>query len=193
MTLTIIRDMWKARDDYAAEIDLSAGRVFNDDSLVELATKRPKEINEFARILQRRSRVEKPPIERWFDVYRAALLTPIENQPDLRTPSQGLPPAKLWQSRNPVGYARLTHARAAVLRLAAEHTMPAENLISPDFVREICWPETDMDEAAIAAKLAELGARPWQVSIVAGALAAARLEREPLVVETDEESEATPE
>jgi ribonuclease D len=195
LTLAIIRDMWQARDDFAAEIDLSAGRVFNDDSLVELATKRPKEINEFARILQRRSRVEKPPIERWFDVYRAALLTPPDKQPELRTPSQGLPPAKLWQTRNPLGYARLTHARAAVLELASAHNIPAENLISPDLVREICWPENTMTVDVVRAKLAELGARSWQIEIVAPALTAARLEREPLVVPeaTEPETETTAE
>jgi len=195
LTLAIIRDMWQARDDFAADIDLSAGRVFNDDSLVELATKRPKEINEFARILQRRSRVEKPPIERWFDVYRAALLTPPDKQPELRTPSQGLPPAKLWQTRNPLGYARLTHARAAVLELASAHNIPAENLISPDLVREICWPENTMTLDDVRAKLAELGARSWQIEIVAPALTAARLEREPLVVPeaTEPETENTAE
>ena len=52
--------------------------------------------------------------------------------------------------------------------------MPVENLISPDTVRRLCWtpPEpAGVDE--VAAALADLGARPWQVGATAEALAAA--------------------
>ena len=179
-TLTIIRDMWFARAQFAEEIDIASGRVFNDEALVELVTKRPKEINDFAHILTKRSRLTNHPIERWFDIYRASLITPLENQPELRIASKELPPIKIWAQRNAPAYARVTHARAAVAAVAALVNMPTENLLSPELLRRLCWeqPPADIQQALLA-----LGARQWQVSLVAEAIAPALLETEPLIVE----------
>jgi len=189
LTMSIIRDMWDARSAFAQEIDIAAGRVFNDDALVELAIKRPKEINDFAHILTKRTRVTGQPIEKWFDIYRAALLTPLEEQPELRTPSTGLPPIKIWSTRNAPGYARVTHARAAMAQLAAHYEMPTENLISPELVRRVSW-TPPLDLAELGSELARLGARSWQIEVVTPLLAAAMLETEPLIVEVPEEAEA---
>ena len=172
--------MWFARAQFAEEIDIASGRVFNDEALVELATKRPKEINDFAHILTKRSRLTNHPIERWFDIYRASLITPLENQPELRIASKELPPIKIWAQRNAPAYARVTHARAAVAAVAALVNMPTENLLSPELLRRLCWeqPPADIQQALLA-----LGARQWQVSLVAEAIAPALLETEPLIVE----------
>ena len=182
-TLTIIRDMWNARAEFAQEIDISSGRVFNDDSLVELATKRPKEINDFAHILTKRTRLTSHPIERWFDIYRASLITPLAQQPELRVPSKELPPVKIWAQRNAPGYARITHARAAVAAVAEELGMPTENLLSPELLRRLCWSDPVAD---VASELLSLGARPWQVALVSAAIAPTLLETTPLVTETPE-------
>jgi len=108
-------------------------------------------------------------------------------------PSEGLPAPKMWQSRNPLGYARLTHARAAVLECAAENFMPAENLISPEAVRRVCWPTPpeDVDDRLkfVTAELTEFGARSWQIDLISGPIAAILGETEPLVVETPPEEE----
>ena len=185
-TLAIIRDMWNARNDYAREIDIAPGRVFNDDALMELVTKRPKEINDFAYILTKRSRLSGQPIERWFDVYRKALLTPLEELPDIRTPSTSLPPIKVWAQKNPEGYARVTHARARVATLAEELGMATENLLSPELLRKVSWdPPAD-----IAEYLRAVGAREWQIGLVTPVLAGAMLETEPLIVETPAEGES---
>jgi ribonuclease D len=102
-------------------------------------------------------------------------------------PSEGLPAPKMWQSRNPLGYARLTHARAAVLECAAENAMPAENLISPEAVRRVCWPTPPVEIADrlkfVAAELAEFGARSWQIELISGPISAILGETEPLIVE----------
>jgi ribonuclease D len=179
-TLTIIRDMWLARSNFAEEIDISSGRVFNDDSLIELATKRPKEINDFAHILTKRTRLTNHPIEAWFDIYRASLVTPVEDQPELRIASKELPPVKIWAQRNAPGYARVTHARAAVSNLASELSMPTENLLSPELLRRICWqaPPSDLPAALLA-----LGARAWQVNLVSPVIGPALLETTPLILE----------
>ena len=205
-TLGIIRDLWQARDSYARAIDLAPGRVFNDETLVDVATKRPTEIDEFKKIIQRRSRVVDPPIKEWFAILQSALSTPESELPELRTPSNGLPPVKLWATRNPLGFARVTHARAAVAAKSLELSIPVENLISPEAVRRLCWAEPPADIVAlgqvgelgdlgglghyVSATLLELGVRPWQISQTGPELAVALLATEPLVIAPDPEEEA---
>jgi hypothetical protein len=67
-----------------------------------------------------------------------------------------------------------------VASLSAEHGTPAENLVSPDAVRRLCWePPDPPDEAGIAAALAGYGARPWQTGLLAGRIARAWAEPPP--------------
>jgi len=68
MTLAIIKALWHARDDFAREIDIAPGRIFNDEVLVEIATKRPSKVDEFAKIIKRRSRITNAPTTEWFDL-----------------------------------------------------------------------------------------------------------------------------
>jgi ribonuclease D len=191
--LAIIRSLWAARNEFAKEIDLAPGRVFNDETLVLIATKPPKGFGDFKKALLRRTRLTSMPFEEWFELFEAAQKLTGDELPKLRMPTEGLPAPKMWQSRNPLGYARLTHARAAVLECAAENLMPAENLISPEAVRRVCWPTPPVEIADrlnfVAAELAEFGARSWQIELISGPIAAILGETEPLVVETPPEDE----
>jgi ribonuclease D len=189
--LAIIRSLWAARNEFAKEIDLAPGRVFNDETLVLIATKPPKGFGDFKKALLRRTRLTSMPFEEWFELFEQAQQLTGEELPKLRMPSEGLPAPKMWQSRNPLGYARLTHARAAVLECAAENFMPAENLISPEAVRRVCWPTPPVEIADrlkfVASELAEFGARSWQIELISGPIAAILGETEPLIVETPAE------
>ncbi|MEY4967927.1 MAG: hypothetical protein RIQ73_626, partial [Actinomycetota bacterium] len=105
--------------------------------------------------------------------------------------SDALPPIKLWRERFPEKFAPLSHARALIEAIATHNSIPVENLISPESIRRICWSPpsgatTTRDEAAVRAALTTAGARPWQIDLVAGALADALLEREALVIEEPE-------
>ncbi|MGB8651356.1 MAG: ribonuclease D, partial [Mycobacteriales bacterium] len=75
---------------------------------------------------------------------------------------------------DPVAAKRLARVRAAVNALAETHRMPAENLVPPDAVRRLAWtPPDPVDVGSVRASLAGNGARAWQVSLTAEALAAA--------------------
>ena len=189
--LAIIRSLWAARNEFAKEIDLAPGRVFNDETLVLIATKPPKGFGDFKKALLRRTRLTSMPFEEWFELFQTAQQLTGDELPKLRMPSEGLPAPKMWQSRNPLGYARLTHARAAVLECAAENAMPAENLISPEAVRRVCWPTPPVEIADrlkfVASELAEFGARSWQIELISGPIAAILGETEPLIVEVPAE------
>ncbi len=183
--LAIIKTLWYARDEYAAKIDIAPGRVFNDEALVVTALGKPTTLEEMRRMLTKRSRLQNLPLTDWFELVRAALALQPDELPELRTPSSSLPPPKLWKDRNPLGYARLTHARAAVIAAATELNMPAENLISPEAVRKLVWPNppSGIDLAQyIAQALLESSARPWQVEALTELLIEPLQATEPLVV-----------
>ena len=57
--------------------------------------------------------------------------------------------------------------------LAERHQVLAQNLLASDVVRRLAWEPPPADEPDVAARLAELGARPWQVELTAAPLAAA--------------------
>ncbi|TSA47530.1 MAG: hypothetical protein D4R50_02890 [Actinomycetales bacterium] len=190
ITLAIIRELWRERDEYAREIDLAPGRVFNDETLLVIATTRPSAVGDFRKLIARRSRVTNLPAEKWFEILQAALTLPIEELPELRSPSQSLPPVKAWESRNPLGYARITHARQIVAELALENTMPPENLVSPLAIRQLCWSEPPAHaskfEEFVAKALSQAGARPWQISLVCAPIAGILGVLEPLTIEIPE-------
>ncbi len=184
-TLAIIRDLWIARDEYAKHLDISPGRVFNDEALVEIATKRPADVTALTKIISRRSRVVNPPTKKWHEIMIAAIALPDSELPEVRLKSDALPPPKIWPERNPPAHARLTHARAAVLDIASTNELPAENLISPELIRRLCWatpPVADDLESYSSDFLAKMGARPWQTALLAPALALALLQTEPVVI-----------
>ena len=182
MTLAIIRSLWYARDEYAREVDIAPGRIFNDEALVEVATKRPANVNDFAKIIKRRSRFQDLPTTEWFSILQSTLALAEDELPIVRTPSVGLPPVKVWKDRNPLGHARLSHARAAVIARAHELEMPVENLISPDVLRQLVWknPPASELENYIHQTLINAGARPWQADQIIPILVEPVLATEPL-------------
>ena len=200
--LAIIKELWIARDKVAAEQDIAPGKLLNDSAIVELAmaaavTK--KEFEKALRPLGLRARwLENLPL--WLSSISVALSLPEDQWPAMRTNADTLPPIKLWRDKFPEKYAPLSHARAAIELIAQENEIPVENLITPEHVRRVCWkPPTGATEVlslqAVERALIELGARPWQINLVAPALALALLEKEPVPAPEapTEVTESTPE
>ena len=74
--------------------------------------------------------------------------------------------------------------------------MPAENLLTPDYLRRVLWTPPAVREPeeltqAVSVALRELGARAWQVRLTAPLLAAAVIEAEQPVPEEEQEPPAT--
>jgi len=197
LTMAIVRDLWFSRDELGREIDLAPGRVLGDEAIIELATKRPDNLEAVAKVIGRRTRLEAPPFNRWLNVLNLALKTPLDQQPELRVPSQSLPPIKIWKDRNPLGYARLTHARAALIELSTQIQIPTENLVTPELVRKICWQDPPASsseyEDFVIEQLNKTGARPWQIELVTPPISAALSQTEPLIIPEPVEAEGEPE
>ena len=195
--LAVIKTLWMARDEIAARQDIAPGKLLNDSAIVELAIAVPTNKKEFEKTLRplglRARWMEN--IQLWLDSIATAVSMPEEQWPAMRTNADTLPPIKLWRDKFPEKFAPLSHARAAIELLAQENQIPVENLITPEHVRRMCWKPpvgatTTLSISEVEKGLSELGARQWQIDLVAPALAAALLEREPLPVEV---AENTPE
>lgn len=185
--LAIIRSIWQERDTVARHVDIAPGKLLSDAALIELSLHTPqnrKEMEQALRPLGARARwFEHAP--NWISAIQAGKATPESQWPPVRTATDSMPPVKIWREKFPNKFAPLSHARANIEKEAEALSIPPENLISPDLVRRICWspPEgstTSLDTERVRGALWELGARPWQVSIVAPLLAHALLEREPI-------------
>jgi ribonuclease D len=191
--LAVIRSLWIARDAVASKQDIAAGKLLNDSAIVELAIAIPttkKEFEKCLRPLGLRARWMEN-LQLWLDSIATAVALPEDQWPSMRTNADTLPPIKLWRDKFPEKYAPLSHARASIELIAQENQIPVENLMTPEHVRRICWKPpigatTTLSVSEVEQALAELGARQWQIDLVAPTLAAALLEREPLVVATPE-------
>ena len=55
--------------------------------------------------------------------------------------------------------------------------MPTENLLTPDTLRRVAWaPPAEIDAESVGELLADHGARPWQIELVAPVIAEAFVE-----------------
>ena len=191
--LAVIKSLWIARDTVAAKLDIAAGKLLNDSAIVELAIAVPtnkKEFEKCLRLLGLRARWLEN-LQLWLDSIADAVALPEDQWPTMRTNADTLPPIKLWRDKFPEKFAPLSHARASIELIAQENQIPVENLITPEHVRRVCWKPpigatSTLSVSEVEKALAELGARQWQIDLVAPALAAALLEREPLPVEVVE-------
>jgi ribonuclease D len=191
--LAVIKSLWIARDEIASRQDIAAGKLLNDSAIVELAIAVPttkKEFEKCLRPLGLRARWMEN-LQLWLDSIASAVALPEDQWPSMRTNADTLPPIKLWRDKFPEKFAPLSHARAAIELIAEENQIPVENLITPEHVRRVCWKPpvgatSTLSVSEVESALSELGARQWQIDLVAPSLAAALLEREPIPVEVTE-------
>lgn len=194
--LAVVRALWTARNEIAQEVDISQGRLLSDTAIVELAmvahTKAinsKKDLERALRPIGLRARWMENAAS-WISAISDALSLSEDQWPQVRTDSDSLPPLKIWRERFPEKYAPLTHAKAGLSAKAHELSIPLENMITPEYVRRICW---NSPKGSVAQALTALGARNWQIEIVAPILEAALSETIPLATPETAENEDQPE
>ena len=174
-TAAIVRELWQERDAMAVERDVSPGRVLPDAALIEVALSAPATAEDLpnghpGRLARRNART-------WLGAVAKAKRIPEHDLPLLTLKADGPPPARSWADRDPVAAARLADARARMAEFAHEHSVPVENVLSPDSLRRVLWtPPEPATEASLREALTTLGARRWQcdisVPIIEAAIAA---------------------
>lgn len=193
--LAIVRALWTVRNEIAQEVDISQGRLLSDAAIVEIASvahvktlKTKKDLERALRPLGLRARWMENAAT-WISAISDALALAEDQWPQARTDSDSLPPIKIWRERFPEKYAPLTHAKALLLAKADELSIPLENMITPEYIRRICW---NAPKGEVAQALATLGARSWQIEIAAPILESALLETIPLAAPESAEPEEAP-
>ncbi|XVX18775.1 HRDC domain-containing protein [Actinomycetota bacterium] len=163
-TLAVVREIWEERDRIAADRDTAVGRVLPDAAIVEIASASPRDVSQLPsghRAIARYGR-------QWVGAVRRGLELPEDQLPAQSLRSDGPPPPRAWADRDPVAAARLARTRELLGAFAEEHSIPIENVCSPDPLRRVVWtPPADPTLAGFEDALAGHGVRRWQREIVA--------------------------
>lgn len=165
-SLEIIRRLWLAREELAQKLDVSPGRLIPDSSLIAAATEKPKSKNELASLRQFSGRASRSYLSNWWEAiaeaYRATELPEVRPDREDRIPNH-----RNWASKFPEADRRLRESRSALAEQATELALPLENLLTPEILRQLCFSPGELRIDSISHSLRELGARAWQIQIVA--------------------------
>lgn len=169
--LAIVREMWTTRDQVAARSDIAVGRVLPDAAIVAAALAQPTSKDALGALAEFRGRGQQRRLNVWWRAVEAASALPEDALPGPQPRNDGPPPPRAWADKDPVAARRLEAARAVIAARAQAHELPAENVLTPELLRKLCWePPADLSDAGIAAALTAGGARPWQVELVSADL-----------------------
>ncbi len=158
--LKIAAALHAARDAIAIEKDVAPGRLIPDRSIMAAVNQAPKSRSELASNKEFQGRASRTLLSVWWDAIARSQELDISLEPADR--GNGIPNHKSWERRFPDAHHRLESVRPLVLSLATELNIPIENLLTPDFLRRVCFePQPD-----VAEQLRSLGARQWQVQLV---------------------------
>ncbi|WP_203566554.1 HRDC domain-containing protein [Aestuariimicrobium ganziense] len=169
LAMALVRELWDERDLLAERYDLAPGKVVQDRAITELAAlvdtqkltlpgrAELRAIDGFKRRNARRFE------NNWIGAIDRVGQLSRREWPAVRLPSDGPPQPRSWEQRHPEAWARWQAIRPAANELAGQLELPPENLVQPDVLRRLAWqPPAEVSSESVDARLAELGARPWQ-------------------------------
>ncbi|GAA4898485.1 ribonuclease D [Stackebrandtia albiflava] len=169
--LARVRELWLARDELARSLDKAPSKIVPDPAISDAAIADPSDAAGLLAIPGFQRRHGRANMKRWLAALARARDAASGELPSVTPLHDGPPATHRWASRDPEAAARLKRARHAVLELAEEHLMPAENLIAPAIVRGLAWqPPAELSVDRVREAMAAAGARQWQVSLAATAL-----------------------
>jgi ribonuclease D len=178
--LAAVRAMWEERDRIAERRDVTPGRILPDAAIVAAALAMPTDKAALLGTKGFHGRGAERYAARWLAALTSARELPENALPTRAPRGDGPPMPRAWAEKDPVAARRLVAAREAMTRLSEEHDVPAENLLTPDYLRRTLWaPPSTRDPEALAdgvrTLLAGYGARPWQIDLTTPLLVAAIL------------------
>lgn len=173
--LAAVRELWLAREEIAERRDVAPGRVLPDSAIITAASAAPTTADQLTRLPIFGGPRQRRQAGTWLSALLRARDMPDAELPPRKTPTVGPPPISRWEQRHPEAAARAARVRPLVKDIAEANTLPAENLLSPDLVRQVCWEGIDgpITVEAVDARLAAGDARNWQRVLTAGPIAAA--------------------
>ncbi len=192
----VAKALWEQRDRLARQYDIEPSLLLSDAAIIEAARKKPHNNREFRAIrsLNERVRIHTgseqdkmferyAPIQRaikpslWKTTIQQALTLPPSRWPTMpvqhHDAQTNAPKSmKYWQTHHPNRFETLQRVRATVAQIAQDTRTPAEIIIKPQILRNLCWTDRPNDRN-VAEFLTEQGAREWQVHLVAASVSRA--------------------
>jgi ribonuclease D len=107
----------------------------------------------------------------WWSAFEAGLNA--RELPPMRLQATGTPNHRNWAAKYPEAEARLQAAKPVMAAISEENRIPVENLLTPDYLRQLCFEPEGFDSDSIAPQLRAMGAREWQVTLISARLAEA--------------------
>jgi ribonuclease D len=164
--LGMLRALWQARDDLARNRDIAPGRVLPDSAMVAAVQADPVHEGGLLELPVFRGRANRRLVGTWFGALKRGKSLPEDELPLHAKPGDGPPPVNRWADRDPAAYKRLQAARTGLVGLSEKHSVPVENILTPDLVRRLMWSPPEPGNAdTVAAVLREGGARDWQIEL----------------------------
>jgi ribonuclease D len=169
--LAYVAELWYARDGIAQLLDRAPGKILPDVAITDLASHRAPDRNALHQIPGFLRRQAKRFESNWLAAVDDAAELGESDLPPLHVPNDSPPQPRVWASKDPIAAERLARVREALTKIAAEHNLPIENLLTPEYVRRLSWrPPPLVTEETVDAVLVRLGARPWQRELTVSAL-----------------------
>jgi ribonuclease D len=164
-SLTIAKYLWDAREDLAMSRDIAPGRLIPDASIVAAIKANPKSKPELASLRTFYGKASRTFIDLWWKAFSEGTTT--KNLVELRPKSTGIPNHRNWPQKFPEANARLQACKAMLSELAEDLSIPAENIVSPDVIRSLCFePPTLLNAASVSEVLILKKVRPWQIAAI---------------------------
>jgi len=168
--LAIARELWLSRETLARTQDVAPGRLLPDRAIMAAIEQRASSVPGLLQIPGFHTRHAKRDAPRWMDAIQRGRMT--RDLPELRSSKAGLPHPRSWAEKNPAAAIRLEAAKAVLGEVSEHWNIPAENLLTPKYLRELCWnPPALISVETVAEKLDSLGARPWQQELLSSGFA----------------------
>lgn len=151
-----LRELWLHRDVQALQRDVAWHRIVRDQVMVDMAKALPTSVEDLAKVPKIPKSVLRQGAQ-WLAVIERGTAHPIAQLERLDGPPART--VRAWEQRDPQAAARWVAVRAQLSERAEDLQVWLQTLLAPDIVASMAWEQP----ADPASRLAELGARPWQV------------------------------
>lgn len=186
--LTVAKYLWEARENLAVDRDIAPGRLIPDSAIIAAVRASPKSKSELASLRTFSGKASRTFIDVWWKALSEGTTT--KNLVELRAKSVGIPNHRNWSQKFPEAHARLLTCKHLIAKVAEELSIPAENIVSPEVIRSLCFePPTPLTAETITARLVEKRVRSWQIAEIAEVLLIGLAATTPPVVEEEAKPE----
>jgi ribonuclease D len=183
--LAIARALWQARETLAIKLDVAPGRLIPDSSISHVAKVQTASRPQLANDRAFSGRASRSYLDTWWEAIEVGRNT--RDLPPLRLPASGIPNHRIWANKFPDANKRLLSTKSVIAQVSSQFSIPQENLLTPDYLRQLCWDELPIvNSETVSQALIELGARNWQSELLSEKLAQAILDAPTFEIKSDE-------